>query len=117
MSNSPEIGSRELGEIRDLSKAPTLQSSEWARLALKAPFPVHRFAHALAGILWRQAPTDVAYLEDLGAMLATRDRFGPSDETPNELLLTLGSRCPERSRARLLRALRSWLPPELVESS
>lgn len=116
-TNSPRLGSERLGEVRDLSMPPRIESSEWARLALARPFPVHRFAHGLASILWREAPNDVEYLTDLAAMLAVSDKFDPGDDTPNEFLFALSSRCPERSRRRLLQALRTWLPPELVESS
>jgi hypothetical protein len=112
VGGSTRVGAHGL-EQRELTAAPVLHASEWARLALPDAFEPHRFGWAFAAELHRSEPRAAALLEDSLIALASRAAWPDAANTPATALSELLRRCPARSRAALDAALSRWIPREL----
>ena len=114
IAGSPQLGRNLAGSVaRDLRSPPEKTTREWSMLGLpQAPFDAHTLGWQLAAELYRRAPKSHAVATDLVAALARRDRMDQV-QTPAQALAELQRRCPERSRATVTAAVRSWVFPEL----
>jgi hypothetical protein len=111
LSGSSRIGAA--AEERDLAHPPVLGASHWAKLAVPRAFDDHDFGWNLASRLFREAPRDLALLQDLVTALAVNDPWPATAETPQASLAEFVRRCPPRSRDAIQRLLASWVPSEI----
>jgi hypothetical protein len=117
VTGSPRIGDRSLDPRaeRDLSRPPPMTALHWAAFGLTdAPFDSHDYGWSLAARLHQQQSSPGPLLEDLLRCFSNAQGLGRADDSTGELLAALLQGCPERSRARIERILRSWLPSELL---
>jgi hypothetical protein len=113
VANTPLLG--EAPRQRNLREPPAIGASEWASLAFDG-FDTHRMGWVLAAELYRLDPSAGELLEDSVACLDHESALQSVDDSPAAAISALLSACPERSRARLSRAFRNWLPPQLCPS-
>ncbi len=114
VTRSPELGDGSGARLRDLRRPPPRATRDWALLALASAEPgTHRLGWQLASELWREEPESEDLAVDLLLGLAELPEGVPSRDVPAEALRAVSASCPERSRGRLVRAFRAWVPAEL----
>jgi hypothetical protein len=95
---------------RDLAKPPRRSAHAWSRIAFD-DFDPHALGHQWAALMWREAPSRGALLDDVVACMAGA-RFDDNAVTVRDTVDAWIAGCPARSRDVIGRMVEDWLPEQ-----